>query len=153
MKLSTLYLGEIELNDEEVLTFENGVPGFQDQKQFVLLELDGNPAFKVLQSVKQENLAFVVTNPFLIEAKYEFELDESVKKQLKIQNESDVQVWNIVTVQDPFEQSTINLKGPIVINIKENLAKQLLLSESDYSTKHPIKGGELKHAGTNEKSR
>ncbi|MGP4073868.1 flagellar assembly protein FliW [Piscibacillus sp. B03] len=144
MKITTLYFGEIEVNDQDVLTFESGLPGFQEHKQFVLLDLEGNPAFKVLQSLKQENLAFIVTNPFLIEAKYEFELEEASKQQLKLEEPNDVQVWNIVTVQDPFEQSTVNLKGPIVINAKKNLAKQLLLSESNYSTKHSIKGGGAK---------
>ncbi|MFD2639001.1 flagellar assembly protein FliW [Piscibacillus salipiscarius] len=153
MKLTTLYFGEIVITKDDILTFDNGLPGFQEYKQFVLLDLEGNPAFKVLQSINQENLAFIVTNPFLIEAKYEFKLDQSTKQQLYIEEPNDVQVWNIVTVQDPFERSTVNLKGPIVINVKHKKGKQLLLSEFNYSTKSPIKGGEPNHASTHKENR
>ncbi|MET3682991.1 flagellar assembly factor FliW [Alkalibacillus flavidus] len=142
MNIDTVYFGTIEIQKEQIITFENGIPGFQDETEFVLLDLEGNPGFKIMQSTKTTKLAFVLTNPFLIDPNYEFKLDDSSVEQLQIEKGEDVSVWAIVTVQDPFDQSTMNLRAPVVINLQNRYAKQMSLDSTNYHTKHPIKGGE-----------
>ncbi|GAA0472252.1 flagellar assembly protein FliW [Alkalibacillus silvisoli] len=152
MKIETVYFGEIEIEESKLLAFNHGLPGFQDEKQFALLDLEGNPAFKILQSTKAIELAFVITNPFLIETGYEFKLDEQTVEQLNINKSEDVSVWSIVTLKEPFEQSTLNLKAPIVLNLNNKQGKQISLNDSNYHTKHSIKGGEH-HASPNTETR
>jgi flagellar assembly factor FliW len=138
MKINTKYHGEIDINQKEVLFFEKGIPGFQDEKQFIILPLSDDQTFSVLQSLESEYLAFVIANPFLFKKEYDFEIEDSVVEDLEIQSNNDVQVYTILTVQDTFEKTTANLQAPIIINIKNNKAKQVILNKGDYQTKHPI---------------
>lgn len=72
---------------------------------------------------------------------YEFDLDESTAELLEIDNIQDVEVMTILTMAEPFEKSTANLLAPIIVNRKNMMAKQVVLHDSSYTTKHPI-GGE-----------
>lgn len=137
MILHTKFEEIIEISEKDILYFEQGLPGFEDEKQFVLLPIEGTP-FSTLQSVSTKELAFFTTNPFLFFKNYDFELVESVQKQLKIKEESDVLVQVILTIQEPLEKSTSNLQAPVVINVKENLAKQVVLTDNKYRTKHEL---------------
>ncbi|ARW33392.1 Flagellar assembly factor FliW [Bacillus subtilis subsp. subtilis] len=94
-----------------------------------------------LQSVTSENLAFIVVSPFIFFKNYEFDLDESTAELLDIDNIQDVEVMTILTMAEPFEKSTANLLAPIIVNRKNMMAKQVVLHDSSYTTKHPI-GGE-----------
>lgn len=137
MILHTKFEEIIEISEEDILHFEQGLPGFEDEKQFVLLPMEGTP-FSTLQSVSTKELAFFTTNPFLFFQDYDFELVESVQKQLKIKEESDVLVQVILTIQEPLEKSTGNLQAPVVINVKENIAKQVILTDNKYRTRHEL---------------
>ncbi|MQR94830.1 flagellar assembly protein FliW [Fictibacillus phosphorivorans] len=137
MILHTKFEETIEISDKDILHFEQGLPGFEDEKQFVLLPMEGTP-FSTLQSVSTKELAFFTTNPFLFFTDYDFELVESVQKQLKIKEESDVLVQVILTIQEPLEKSTGNLQAPVVLNVKENLAKQVILTDNKYRTRHEL---------------
>lgn len=136
MKLRTKYHGEIKIEQEEILKFPYGIPGFSDEKQFVILSFNQDTPFFILQSVQTEQLAFVMTIPFLFFPNYEFDLDDNTIQQLKIEKKQDVQVYSILTVQNPFEKTTANLQAPVVINRKEMLGKQVILSNTHYKTKH-----------------
>ncbi|WP_102264380.1 flagellar assembly protein FliW [Mesobacillus jeotgali] len=138
MKIGTKYHGDVEIKNNEVLAFDKGVPGFLDEKQFVLLPLSEDNIFYVMQSVATPALAFILSNPFNFFKEYDFKLEDTVVEELGLESEKNVQVYSILTVQDPFEKTTANLQGPIIINIKNNKAKQVILHNEQYSTKHPI---------------
>jgi len=138
MKIGTKYIGEIELEQEHIIEFQTGLPGFLDEKRFVLLNIPGNTVFQTLQSVKTPNLAFVVTDPYFIYQDYTFELDDNMIAYLKLETERDVKVLSIVTLKKPFDESTINLKAPIIINVNSNQGKQYILNDDTYLTKAPI---------------
>ncbi|WP_226536008.1 flagellar assembly protein FliW [Fictibacillus halophilus] len=137
MILHTKFEEIIKISEKDILHFEQGLPGFEEEKQFVLLPMEGTP-FSTLQSVFTKELAFFTTNPFLFFKDYDFELVESVQKQLNIKEESDVLVQIILTMQEPLEKSTGNLQAPVVINVKENLAKQVVLTDNKYRTRHEL---------------
>src|SRR4051812_27185017 len=109
----TKYHGEIEIKDEEILHFEKGIPGFLDEKEFVILPLADDQSFSVMQSVNKPNLGFVVVSPFLYFQDYEFELEDSVVEELGIKSADEVLVYSLLTVKDPFEKTTANLQGPV----------------------------------------
>ncbi|WP_442596332.1 flagellar assembly protein FliW [Neobacillus sp. D3-1R] len=138
MNINSKYHGEIEVNEEKILFFEKGIPGFQEEKKFIILPLSDDQVFSVLQSVESHYLAFVITNPFVFNKEYDFELDTSVIEELDIASEQDVQVYSILTVQDPFEKTTANLQAPIILNVKNKKGKQVILNNSQYTTKQPI---------------
>ncbi|WGG45228.1 flagellar assembly protein FliW [Rossellomorea sp. DA94] len=138
MKIDTKYHGEIEVKSEDVLTFEHGIPGFGEEKQFVLLPLPENEWFHILQSVKTPQLGFVVTDPFVFYKDYDFELDEASVELLEDPVEKEVQVLSILTVRETLHESTVNLQAPIIINLANLKGKQVILRNSDYQTKHLI---------------
>jgi flagellar assembly factor FliW len=137
MKLRTKYHGEIEINEKDIFHFEYGIPGFLDEKKFVLLQLEDTP-FVILQSVKTPGLGFAMINPFVYFKDYDFELDEQTVEQLQLTSEKEVAVYVILTVADPFEQTTANLQAPIVLNYEKKLGKQVILTNTPYKTKHRL---------------
>ncbi|MCT8140149.1 flagellar assembly protein FliW [Anaerobacillus sp. CMMVII] len=136
MIIKTKYLGEVEINEESIIKFENGIPSFLDEKQFVLLPFGQETPLYILQSVITPELGFVCVSPFQFFPDYQVKLSDSNLEALVIEKEEDVALYVILTVQDPFTDTTANLQGPIVINTKKQKAKQILLSETNYRTKH-----------------
>lgn len=142
MKIETKYAGVLDIEDDQIIHFPHGLPGFQEEQRFLLMELPDGGLFQVLQSVETTGLAFVVASPYPIMKDYSVNLDEAVQEVLQIEKPEDVAIYGIVTVKDPFSASTINLKAPLIINIKERLGKQQILSTDDYATKTAIIKGE-----------
>ncbi|MCM3574114.1 flagellar assembly protein FliW [Mesobacillus subterraneus] len=138
MKLTTKYHNEVEIHETEVLQFEKGIPGFPDEKQFVVLPLNEDGSFSVMQSVETPGLAFVIANPFYFFKEYDFQIEEGVVEELGVESEKDIMVYNILTVEDPFEKTTANLQAPVIINKENNKAKQVILVEEGYKTKHNL---------------
>lgn len=138
MKLQTKYHGEVEIEDAAIWHFEGGIPGFPDEKSFVLLPLLDDGIYMVLQSTASPYVAFVVTSPFLFFRDYEFNIDDATLEQLSIEKEEDVRVYAILTVRDPFSETTANLQAPLIMNEKNHKAKQLILNDRHYHTRHPL---------------
>ncbi|MEI2664768.1 flagellar assembly protein FliW [Rossellomorea sp. LJF3] len=138
MKINTKYHGEIQVKSEDILTFEHGIPGFGEEKQFVLLLLPESEWFHILQSVKTPQLGFVVTDPFMFYKEYDLELDQASVELLEHPAEKEVQVLSILTVRETLHESTANLQAPIIINLANRKAKQVILTNTDYQTKHLI---------------
>lgn len=136
MKIETRYLGEVEINVDKIIHFENGIPSFLEEKKFILLPFgEGTPLY-ILQSVVTPELGFVVVSPFQFFPDYQVKLADSTIEALEIEKEEDVAVFTILTVQDPFVKTTANLQGPVVINSKQQKGKQISLNDPNYSTKH-----------------
>jgi flagellar assembly factor FliW len=138
MEIMTKYHGLIDMNENETIDFRNGLPGFFEEKSFVLLPLKVDSSYWILQSTVTSQLGFVIADPFLFFPEYEFEISEKDKDLLKLTSEKNVAVWVILTLKDPFEESTANLQAPIIINTGTKQAKQIILNDTKYKTKHTL---------------
>lgn len=138
MKLNTKYHGVKEYEEDDIITFKKGIPGFEGLKKFILFPVEDNEVFSILSSIEDESIGLVVTSPFNVLKDYEFKLDEEKIKELQIENHEDVLVLNTVTLNSVIENITINLKAPIVINIKMKLGEQIILDNPKYSIKYPL---------------
>ena len=138
MKIQTKFLGEVVIEKSQIWSFPKGIPGFEEEKEFALLPIEGNAIFSVLQSLNTKDIAFVVANPFSISQNYSFDLDEATIHVLEIQNEQEVMVLGVLSIKDPFESSTINLQAPLIFNTKTKKAKQMILNDSFFSMRHQI---------------
>jgi flagellar assembly factor FliW len=138
MNINTKYHGEIDVKEDDVLNFEQGIPGFVNEKKFVLLPLPENDWFHILQSVSTPQLGFVVTDPFLFTQEYDFEMDQGTVGLLGFTAEKEVKVLTILTMKETLNESTANLQAPIIINLSNNKAKQVILNDTNYQTKHLI---------------
>ncbi|MDT8858785.1 flagellar assembly protein FliW [Alkalihalobacillus sp. MEB130] len=138
MKLETKYQGHIEVDEKTVLMFEKGIPAFETETSFVLLPLEEGTPFLVLQSTKTPEVAFIVINPFEFVPGYEVKLPDSTIEALEIEKPEDVATFVMLTVKEPFNDTTANLQAPVIINANKQKGKQLLMSNSPYETKHAI---------------
>jgi flagellar assembly factor FliW len=141
MRIQTKYLGEAEIELSQIINFAAGIPGFNDETEFILMEIPGNAGFQILQSITSAGTAFIVTNPHHIYPDYTFELDDNMLETLQIKSEKEVVVLTIVTIKKPFQKSTLNLKAPIIINPVSKRGKQYIINSDDYATKAAIASG------------
>lgn len=137
MEINTASFGKIDLDESKIIHFQDGIPGFENEKRFtVILNEDIDNPFHYLQSVESEDLSFVIMNPFDIFPEYEFNIPQTSKEKLNIENENQVIVYTIVVVPKDIEKMTTNLQGPIIINTDEKKGKQIILDDNRYTTKH-----------------
>ena len=139
MNLLTKHFGEIEFDDDGILSFEAGLPGFEKARRFLLIDgTEEQSAFKWLQCIDEPMLAFAVVNPFLIKKDYDFEVNDEVVDSLGISNEEDVSVYSILVVPEDLSKISMNLKAPVIINNKNNKAAQIILDTGNYTVRHYI---------------
>ncbi|ENH98395.1 hypothetical protein J416_00369 [Gracilibacillus halophilus YIM-C55.5] len=138
MNIETKYFGNIEIKKEDIIHFPSGIPGFLQEKEFVLLKFEETGLFQVLQSIHGVDPAFIVVNPFLFVKDYALDLDDATVEQLGLTKQEDALIQAIVTINEPLHTSTANLQAPIVINQKNNYAKQYITNDKHYKTKEKI---------------
>jgi flagellar assembly factor FliW len=149
MKISTTRFGEIEIPQERVYTFPEGILGFAEVKQYCIIDNPGGGPFQWLQAVKQPSLAFVICDPRLFMPDYKVAVTREDLASIQLEDVKDGIVMVIVTVRPDPAQMTANLMGPLVFNVKLRLAKQLVLTTPGYTTRHKIFKPEDAHrAGT-----
>lgn len=149
MKITTKYFGEIEITDDELFNFPKGIPGFENEKSFVIIHNDDkNFPFQWLQSIENTDLAFVTINPFSIMPDYEVEISDDEVEILNIEEIADVFLLCIVVVPEDFSKISANLLAPIIFNTKNHMAKQVTMNTNRYKVRQYIieelrkKGGE-----------
>lgn len=138
MKFVSKIHGEINYEEKNKVTFKKGIPGFLDLKEYIIVDLEENPIFKLLHSLEDEEIGLVLISPFEVEKDYEIKLSDEVIKNLNIEAPSDVLVLCTVTLHSKVENITVNLKGPIIINIKTGLGEQIIIDNENYKTKSPL---------------
>lgn len=130
MKIATKFLGEVEVANEDIVTFPEGIPGFSEVTKFVLLPLDQDLPLALLQATENAELGFVVAYPFVFKADYAFDLSMEDSEVLVAEREEDLVTYAIVTLKEKLSDSTMNLLAPVVINMKKKVGKQIVLSDS-----------------------
>ncbi len=131
MKINTDYIGEVEYSKEDIIYFPDGIFGFEEHKEFIIVgEIYKEFPFVWLQSLKDENVVFVLTDPFLFVEEYDFSLNEEYVEKLQIAGPEELQIYSICVVPKETENTTINLKSPIVANVNKKIAFQVILEEN-----------------------
>ncbi|MFF3922086.1 flagellar assembly protein FliW [Paenibacillus lactis] len=149
MIVNTKRFGPIEVDENQVITFASPILGFEDLARYVFIQLEEDlHPFEFLQSIEDENLTFIVMDPFLFYRDYEFQLESHWIESLNVKSEEELRVMVIVTARSA-EDITCNLKAPIVLNTAKNIAAQIVLDRGDYTTRHSLlegKKGEASNA-------
>jgi flagellar assembly factor FliW len=141
MKITTEKFGDIEFEESAVITFTEGVLGFADDKRYILMNADESSPFKWLQSIDNTSLAFLLIDPNVFKSDYNANVPDEVKGELEISEKDDYVVFVIVVVRSDPNQSTANLLGPIILNVKSRRAKQIVLNNPEYTTRYRLMGG------------
>jgi len=146
LKVKTTRFGEIEVKDEESIELPQGLIGFPELKKYILLDHDKDSPFKWFQSLDDGAIAFVLINPLLFKPDYEVEVTESEVSDLDLTNEEDAVISVIITMPTNPQNMTANLKAPLVFNLKNRQGKQIILNDSQYTTRHNIMEEMKKHS-------
>lgn len=128
--------GKIKVSDKQILTFPQGILGFEDYYKYALIEEAEDSPFKWLQSLDQPDLAFIVIQPELFFEKYKPVVPATELKEINLDNLTSGLLFVIITIpNDKPEDMTVNLQGPIVINKKNLTAKQFISRDDSHSVR------------------
>ena len=135
MKLQTRDLGEMEIDEKDIVTFTGPIFGFEEYHRYVFLyEKELSEHFIWLQSVEEPGLCFILVQPDLVTGDYQPQLPREAGTLL---GEGDYMCWLMATLREPFQKSTVNLRSPIVVNPELRQAAQFVL-EGDLPIRHPL---------------
>lgn len=137
MQVTTKNNGIVNVEENKIVYFPDGILGFEKNKMFALIESEYEP-FINLQSVDDKNLSFLMVDPFLICPNYEVDIDDESLNKLETSSPEDIIIMTIVTIPSDSSNVTANFLGPIVINRKNNLCMQYILQDNRWTTKFDV---------------
>lgn len=135
MEINTENFGKIEIEADKVIEFRSPILGFDNYREFTMVNSIEDDVFYWLQSIKDEDLSFIVINPFDFTADYQVNISDKIKEKLEITEDDELIICTLVVVRNGGKKVTTNLKAPIIINADKNTAGQVVL-EADYPTRY-----------------
>lgn len=136
--LETKPYGKIEVEDDRIYNFKDGLFAFDELRKFALLDTDDNSPFRWLQSMEESELAFVIIKPTDFMISYELSISSTDLEAVGAQSVEELQVYAIVTIPKNTSDMTANLQGPIIMNSKTHLGKQAISMNDRYNVRHKI---------------
>jgi len=137
IKVQTTRFGDLEVPKDTLIVIPAGLIGFPANTNFVLIEY--TPPFSWLQSTQASDLAFVVVNAAEFGDEYTFDLPFD-ERSLELTPADEVAIFNLVTIRPDPSLSTVNLKAPVVVNLKNRRGKQIILDDPRFPTRMPLYG-------------
>jgi flagellar assembly factor FliW len=141
MLVKTKYFGEVDLGDDKILTFDDGIFGFEDSKKWTILydsDDGGERVISWFQSVDDENLALPVIYPNLVKEDYNPTIEDEWLAPLGELNDDNILILLTLTVPADIEQMRCNMKAPIVINADTRKGVQLIAENEDYPIRYNV---------------
>ncbi len=139
IKFETSRFGEVEVTEDKVILFANGIPGFEVNKRYILIDHDDGGMFKWLQAVDDPQLAFLMTDPCIFKHDYKVSISKPELNSLEAENLSTIVTLVTVCVEPENNLMALNLKGPIIFNSANMTGKQLIVDKEGYSCRFEVK--------------
>lgn len=140
-KVKTSRFGDLEVKSASIVSIVGGIVGFPSELTYVLLEY--NPPFSWLQSTENPILAFVVVNAAEFGEAYQVPLPLG-DHEIDLKADDDVAILNMVTVREDPTLTTVNLKAPVIVNLRTMKGKQVILDDERYPVRLPLWGEDPK---------
>lgn len=128
MKFTNRQFGEMEFGDKHVLRFQEGIIGFGDSRDFLIVDDEESQPFRWLVSLEDSDLSFAMIEAGLVLSDYE-------EKYFGGKN---VSVFLFVALREPVEESTMNLRSPLVIDNSSRSGQQVVLEDEALSMRFPL---------------
>ena len=141
MKIETLRFGEIEVDSTAVISMPEGLIGMESANQLCLIEESPERPFKWLQVIGEPALAFIAIDPYDFYPDYECEISDKDAGVLGIEEAQDAAALVLLTIAPDGREVTANLVAPLVVCAKTQTAKQVILQNDKYTTKHLLSAG------------
>ena len=141
MLVKTRCFGEINLSEDKIITFDNGIMGFEEYKKYTILfdnTDEKESTISWLQSLEEESFAIPVINPLLVKEDYDPIVEDELLKPLGELNDENLLVLLSMTIPSNLEKMTANLKAPFIINSDTKKGCQIIVENKDYEVKYNI---------------
>ncbi len=154
MQIRTTRFGSVTIDESQIVTFSEGLPGFETTRRFVFLphlgDVSGSSPFKWLQCVDDapgtDALALPVIDPWLIDPDYTPTIPSPALQELGLERmQGRAQLWAVVTVpHDDPKNATVNLLAPLLINRESRHGRQVPLLGEKYQLRTPLKAASVR---------
>lgn len=138
MKISSARLGDVEIDERDIIVIPDGIIGFSSFTRYVSLAFLEDAPLRLLQSLEAKDLAFFVIDPYLFQPDYAISVSTADLVAVQAETSEELRILTIVTIpEDPYDM-TANLQGPVILNPTTRLATQVVNHDKSYTTKHRI---------------
>ena len=139
VELDTAKFGKIEVDKKSIFNFISPIIGFKGLKKYTIIDYKPDSPFKWLQSVEDMELAFPITLCSFFNIDYQFDIPDEEAEKLGIESADDVLVFNIANIPSTNPQgATINMLAPIVVNLSNRKAMQIILKNTNFEVRHKL---------------
>jgi len=138
VKVKTTRFGELELNPSDIITFHEGLLGFDQLKKYFVVDPGDSTLILWLQSIEDEKVAFPIIEPKIFKPDYIAKLLPADLNGLELETLSNAKLYSILTIPANVVEMNANLKAPIVINSAKKVGKQIVLADSKLTVKHEM---------------
>ncbi|MDR0936321.1 MAG: flagellar assembly protein FliW [Oscillospiraceae bacterium] len=138
MSIETVRFGQVEIDPAKVWEFAEGLPGLEDNHRLVLLEFEESKPVAWLQSLDDVDVCLPVTDTFRAFPDYEFDVEEEVELELKLNVAGHLLVLSVLVIPEDLTQMTCNMAAPILVNTVAKIGRQVILPTSNYAVRHPV---------------
>ncbi len=128
----------VEWTEDQVIHFPNGLPGFENARKFIIMSVPEHQPFHWMECVDGNNIRFAIINPLSFRPDYQPKIKKEELASLNIEDIKELLLYVIVTLRTPLVESTANLMGPLFINIREKIGKQIIIENDAYSLRERI---------------
>ncbi len=130
--------GTMDLKENKIFEFPAGIPGFEDLRKFVILEIEQTKPIYWMQSTENKYIALPVINPFEIIEDYYVVIKDTEVTELNIENENDLMIMNVLVIPSDINKMTANLAAPIIINARTGIGKQIFIDAAELPIRFPV---------------
>ncbi|MBO4904183.1 MAG: flagellar assembly protein FliW [Lachnospiraceae bacterium] len=139
MKITTKLFKEIEVDEDKLIHFPQGIIGFPELTDFLLIhDSESEGGIRWMQSIQEPAFAMPVIDPLIVMPDYNPQIEDDLLQPLGEITEDNSLVLVTITVPHEIEKMTVNLKAPIVINGENRKANQIITEDDRYAVKFPI---------------
>lgn len=136
MNIETLRFGRVTINPDSIITFDEGILGFEELKRYAIILCEGTEPIQWLQAVDDPRISLPIVNPFLIKQDYELDVDEAELKSIGMPTVDEILVVNAMVLPEDIQKATINLSAPFLINLTNRKGRQIVM-EYENSIRYP----------------
>ena len=142
MLAQTRFFGEVDIDEEKILTFDNGIIGFEDMKRWTVIydiEAGADGPISWFQSLDFAGLALPIISPYSVTAKYEPIVEDELLKPLGDFKDEELLTFLTITIpsEDP-SKTTANFRAPLLINPNNRKGVQIIVNNEDYPIKFSV---------------
>ncbi len=137
MEVVSSRFGAIDIDEQSIISFPGGLPGFANLNKFTIIRCDQTDPIQWLQSVEDANISLPIINPFVIKPEYEIEVNDDELEIIKTHSEEDMIVLNIMVLPEDLSKMTVNLMAPLLVNVKDMLGTQVMMDYKPLPIKYP----------------